>query len=121
MTDEPCFPEEPAIEPRPVPAQRRLEFLAAAELGRQGPCIAHLKQEHGQAVGTARYRGPGEMRVRGDSKQCHPCRVADEQIEADRQFLLAAGAYLKEIEDAGDYPNWEGPSIEGVRTIRWQG
>jgi len=26
MTDEPCFPEEPAIEPRPVPAQRRLEF-----------------------------------------------------------------------------------------------
>jgi hypothetical protein len=28
---------------------------------------------------------------------------------------------LKEIEDAGDYPNWEGPSIEGVRTIRWQG
>jgi hypothetical protein len=47
---------------------RASDVLAAAELGGQSPGIALLKQEEGQAVGTARRGSPVEVWMHGTSK-----------------------------------------------------
>src|SRR6185369_13100679 len=101
LADDPCLPEEPAIEPRPVSAQGTIELrdhrqrkstrasdvLAAAELGGQSRGSALVKQEEGQAVGTARRWSPVEVWMHGTSKWLHLCRVTRKQVKTADQAL----------------------------------
>ena len=101
LSDQPCLPEEPAIEPRAVLAQPGFEFrdhsqgkgalagdvLTAAEPGSPGACVALLKQEQRQVGGTARRRSPGKVPVGRVSQPVHSCGITRQQVQARNETV----------------------------------